>query len=307
MKTTGFIKYLQSKDYAIATQGEYVSKVELFLKWVQKEDIQTTKSDVLDYLEYLKNTKNNSNTSRQIDLIAIRHYFDYLFENDFVAKNPAGTLKLRGTQVKKLYHTYTNDDLDQLYDNYYNVYIRNFEVSKYFGAATIEYMKLKRDRHLAALGLLLYQGLHTNELENIRLDDVDLQKAKIKIPSSKQAHARTLPLKASQIGGLINYIQNTRPKLIEMYHETDLLLHFENQNIYDAVTHLKNKMRTIDKNFVNFRQIRASVITNWLKTEGLRKAQYLAGHRTVQSTERYQPNNLESLIEDIAKHHPLNL
>jgi integrase len=92
-----------------------------------------------------------------------------------------------------------------------------------------------------------------------------------------------------------------------MYHETDYLLHFENQGIYDALSHLRRKMKAIDRNFVNFRQIRASVITNWLKTEGLRKAQYLAGHRTVQSTERYQPNNLENLIEDIAKHHPLNL
>jgi integrase/recombinase XerD len=202
MDKTGFIKYLQGKDYAISTQKDSVHKINLFLKWVGKEDIQITKSDILDFLEYLKNEKNNANHTRQTVLIAIRRYFDYLFESDYITKNPAGTLKMRGTQVKKLYHTYTNDDLDMLYDNFYNVYIRNFQMNKYFGKATVDYMKLKRDRHFAALGILLYQGLHTNELENIRLDDVDLQKAKIKIPNSEQAHARTLPLKAAQIGGL---------------------------------------------------------------------------------------------------------
>ena len=130
---------------------------------------------------------------------------------------------MRRTQVKKLYHTYTNDDLDELYDSFYNVYIRNFEPNKYMGNDTIEYVKLKRGRNFAALGILLYQGLHTNELKNIKLEDIDSQKAKIKIASSEQAHARTLPLKASQIGGLIDYIQNTRPKLVELYNDTGFL------------------------------------------------------------------------------------
>ena len=307
MEKEDFIKYLESKDYAISTQKDSVHQTKLFLNWVGKEDIQITKSDILDYLEYLKNQRNNANPTRQTVLIAIRRYFDYLFENEIIAKNPAGTLKMRGTQIKKLYHTYTNDDLDMLYDNFYSVYILGFEPNKYMGKDTIEYVKLKRGRNFAALGILLYQGLHTNELKNIKLEDIDLNKAKIKIPSSEQAHARTLPLKATQIGGLIQYIQQIRPKLVELYNDTDYLLEFEKQGIFDAVSHLKNMMKKIDRNFVNFRQIRASVITNWLKTEGLRKAQYLAGHRTIQSTENYQPNNLENLIEDIAKHHPLNL
>ncbi|MCP4457928.1 MAG: hypothetical protein GY816_07890, partial [Cytophagales bacterium] len=48
-----------------------------------------------------------------------------------------------------------------------------------------------------------------------------------------------------------------------------------------------------------------SVITKWVKTHNLRKAQYLAGHRFIGSTESYQENDMEGLIEKINQYHPL--
>ena len=300
MDKNGFIAYLEGKNLAKATQEEYVSKITLFLNWAEKEDVQITKPDVLDYLEYLKNRKNNNNATRAVYLVAIRHYFAYLFEKELVATNPAAFLKIRGTQTKKLYHIYTNEDLDELYDNFYNVYIRNYEPSKFSGKATREHIKLTRGRFFAALGILIYQGVQTGELKHIKLDDVDLQKAKLKISSSTYARERTLPLKASQIGFLINYIQNIRPQL----NHSEYLFDYETIGHNHFIQHFTRKTKVIDKQFRNFKQIRTSVITNWLKTEGLRKTQYLAGHRSIQSTELYQPNNLDNLIEDIAKHHP---
>ncbi len=53
------------------------------------------------------------------------------------------------------------------------------------------------------------------------------------------------------------------------------------------------------------KQLRTSVITHWLKNYNLREVQYMAGHRYVSSTEAYQINDLDDLIEDIGKYHPL--
>ena len=64
------------------------------------------------------------------------------------------------------------------------------------------------------------------------------------------------------------------------------------------------QLKSIDRNFINFSQIRTSVITHWIQTEGLRKAQYLAGHRNIVSTETYLPNDLNELINDIQKFNP---
>jgi len=54
------------------------------------------------------------------------------------------------------------------------------------------------------------------------------------------------------------------------------------------------------------KQIRASVITWWLKNYNLRQVQYMAGHKYVSSTERYQLNNLDKLQGRLEKLHPLN-
>ena len=55
----------------------------------------------------------------------------------------------------------------------------------------------------------------------------------------------------------------------------------------------------------NMAQIRASVITNWLKHYNLLEVQYMAGHKYVSSTERYRTYNLEDLQKELEKYHPL--
>lgn len=56
----------------------------------------------------------------------------------------------------------------------------------------------------------------------------------------------------------------------------------------------------------NLLQIRASVITKWLKhynqpggVHGLRETKYMAKHKYVSSTERYKTDNLENLQKDL--------
>jgi site-specific recombinase XerD len=53
------------------------------------------------------------------------------------------------------------------------------------------------------------------------------------------------------------------------------------------------------------KQVSSRVITWWLKNHNLRQVQYMAGHKYVSSTERYQLNNLDKLQEQLEKYHPL--
>jgi integrase/recombinase XerD len=196
---------------------------------------------------------------------------------------------------------------------YYHNYIRNFNDS-HIKNHTHKQNELCRQRNYIMLGVLVYQGLHTNELQRINLNNVDLNKATIKIISGKKTAQRTLPLNASQIGFLINYINNIRPQFQEHRPDTEQLFitlptvstiqASSNNQLTDIFKPIVKQLKTINKNFESFKQVRASVITNWLKTEGLRKTQYLAGHRYISTTERYLPNNLEGLIDDIAKFNP---
>jgi integrase/recombinase XerD len=59
-----------------------------------------------------------------------------------------------------------------------------------------------------------------------------------------------------------------------------------------------------NSNVENLHQVRASIITNWLKQYNKRKVQYMAGHRYVSSTEAYEANNIDALQEDIQRFYP---
>ena len=309
----GFTSYLQSKDLAQSSITHYRMYAQQFLQWINKDETQIKKADVLDHLEYLKTRKDQQNITRKNHLIAINHYFTYLYENETVAENPCLFLKIRGANKKTLYKTYTAEQLQQINDNYYNTFVKNNN-----GQRTPRNQHARtalcNQRNASILGLLLYQGTTTKELDTLLIQDIDLQKATIKIGGGKKSNERTLPLKAEQIGQLMHYLQNLRPQLaayatgaseklflpLPMYSKTTT----KSAKLMHVFKPLTKHLKSIEPGFLNFKQIRASVITHWLKTHGLRKTQYLAGHRYISSTEHYKLGNLEGLTNDIAALHP---
>jgi site-specific recombinase XerD len=305
--------YLESKDLSQVTISVYTSYVERFFLYIKKEEIQITKPDILKYLEYLKNNKNQQNITRRNQLIAINHYFTCLYKSEKITENPCLLLKIRGVQKKILYNIYTPEELDTLFDNYYQYFVRGFDDSN-ITKNQRKQAKLNKERNAVILSILFNQGVVTSEIEKIEIEDIDLIKAKIKIRGKKNSE-RFLPLKATQIGLFMHYLQNIRPQLLE-YQSTEtnrFLLSLPSCSndmacseklMIDIFKLLAKQVKMIDKKFFNFQQIRASVITFWLKTQGLRKTQYLAGHRHINSTEAYLPNNLDNLIDDINKLHP---
>ena len=68
---------------------------------------------------------------------------------------------------------------------------------------------------------------------------------------------------------------------------------------------LSQEMKTQNPRFINFKQVRTSVITHWLGQHNLRQVQYMAGHKYVSTTETYLVNQVEDLQADIEKFHPI--
>ena len=73
----------------------------------------------------------------------------------------------------------------------------------------------------------------------------------------------------------------------------------------NLMNQLKRNARKLNPIVKNAKQIRASVITKWLKAHNLREVQYLSGHRYISSKESYLQNDIEELIEEINQYHPL--
>jgi len=314
METKGFITYLEGIGLAQLTQKQYLLALNKFFTWSKKDYLQVAKPDVLKFLEYLKKKKGLQNLTRQHYLIALNHYYTFLYKNGQVTENPCLFIKIRGTRKKQLHKIYTPEELDGLFDNYYQLFVRGYDDSRHRHEGQRHYSRLYRERNALIVSILFNQGIITSEIERIETGNIDLIKATIKIRGAKRCNDRTLPLKATQIGLFINYLQNIRPQLLEYktkeseqfflplpaisYKKTENDM---NRGIFKPLT---EQIKTIDKQFINFQQIRASIITFWIKTQGLRKAQHLAGHRCICTTEKYVANDLDNLTDDINKLHP---
>ena len=65
------------------------------------------------------------------------------------------------------------------------------------------------------------------------------------------------------------------------------------------------QVKKIYPELTDARQIRSSVIMNWLKTSNIRQVQYMAGHKSIRSTEQYRSQDLSNLTRQLELFHPL--
>jgi len=76
------------------------------------------------------------------------------------------------------------------------------------------------------------------------------------------------------------------------------------RNINNRIKYMFDQLRKLNPKIINAKQIRSSVITHWLRTNNLRQVHYMAGHKYVSSTQRYQASNLDDLKNELGQHHP---
>jgi len=114
-------------------------------------------------------------------------------------------------------------------------------------------------------------------------------------------------LASHQVYELMDYVHEIRKQFIKSNETTDKVFITWNNgmNFYSITQMMLQHLRKINSRIKNLDQIRASVITGWLRVFDIRKVQYLAGHKYVSSTEDYKANVIDELQDDVTKYHPL--
>ena len=106
---------------------------------------------------------------------------------------------------------------------------------------------------------------------------------------------------------LIQYIQVDRLVLQEKIDNySEALFPMNSDRISSIINPVFKELKKMNFRVTNIKQIRASVITNWLKEHDLRRVQYMAGHKYISSTERYLRNDNTAMHEAIEKFHPMS-
>ena len=146
----------------------------------------------------------------------------------------------------------------------------------------------------ALTGLIIYQGLKTIELEHLELLHLNLKAARITVPALAKSNPRILNLEAKQLMDLQAHLQS----------KTDSHRLFKS-SLNNHMHGLIKRIQEEEEGFKSPSQLRQSRIAIWVKQHGLRKAQYMAGHRYVSSTERYQQVDQEALQSELERCHPM--
>lgn len=288
---TSFEAYLRSNAFTSKSIKSRMIVIRLYWKWLEKENLEAEEVSYNDLMMYMKEVSRKGASQRTIQhyMWVIKHFYNHLIREEKVNTNPTENIEVKGVRRKVLYHILSPLELQAIYNGYKDE-------------------SLTGRRNVAMLGLLVYQGLKTEELAKLEINHIKLREGQIDVPGGRKSSHRIMKLEAHQVMDMYDYILQIRPEILAQSKEaTDKLLVSPSggTQISNFMTRLMVQVRKVNPSVLNAKQIRASVITKWLKQYNLREVQYLAGHRYISSTESYLENDLEELQEEVQQYHPL--
>lgn len=303
---TEFTNYLLAKGFSTSTVQRFVKDTDYFLQWAEKENVPVENTSYTDVLHFIQGKRDKvKQRTIGLQLNSLKHYFNFLATTGKTEENPTTQIQIKGIRRKTLYDILKKSELESLY--------HNFELPKeddpnknqnWFKTAV---MASKRNKII--VGLMVYQGLNVHELAALTEKDVKLREGKIFIAGGRRSEERTLTLEALQILDIMEYQLKTRNEILQQSKKQSdnfLVSTGKSESFNNTMQKLMQKLNKQSSKVTSAKQIRASVITHWLKLYNLRQVQYMAGHRFVSSTEAYLVNDLEDLLEDVNKFHPLS-
>ena len=278
--------YLQN-ELSKQTIKSYLYEIEKFKKHYKNPE-KLNYQELMNYVELLRKNYNPQSIRRTI--YAIKKFYDYLLETGKVKYNIAKNIKIRDGKENplQLQELLTEKELLQL-----------LEPRK-------ERYKILEKRNQIIISLLVNQALLVSDIENLRIENLDLKNAKIKVKSTGITNERILDLKAEQILLFYEYLKEDRELLEKQKTSFFLLNKLGSKITADDINYL---VSTYQKDFtkkITSVKIRQSVIK--LKLDGgenLRKVQYFAGHKHADTTEKYRETGIEALQTAINQFHPI--
>jgi integrase/recombinase XerD len=282
-----FEDYLKGEKLSPSSIPDHVKNLSYYLTWAEENKIaeprHTTYSELLGYVSHLK-TKSLSIATINIRLNSLRKYYEYLKAEGITDANPAKKLYIKGAVKGVIVSPLSYTELETLYVEY------SKPKEKYREAKNEAVHK----RNSIILGLMIWQGIHSGELNRIELQDININQGTIILPGGTRSNSRELKLESRQMISLYQYMSETK-------FSTEKLFACHPHNTMQA---LVSELKGINQTIRNAAHIRASVILHWMKMYDKRQVQYMAGHRNISSTEHYQVQELTGLIDQLARHHP---
>ncbi|NLI42038.1 MAG: tyrosine-type recombinase/integrase [Caldisericales bacterium] len=285
---SSFEEYRNKNGYSaksIRVQNSHVNRLK---SWCINQNINLERINYNQALQFIDSERERGILNQSIirGINSIRIYFDYLLEIGTVKQNIIKRIRIRQNGKKVIPETLTPQQLETIYHDFMNIPEWEHKTQT---------AKELHKRNVVLLGLLVYQGLTSGETAKLETNHINLAEGKIYIPSTRKSNARTLKLQANQILPIKTYIEEFKPNPYL----------FPSKKQSDMICKIVEQAKKDHPEIIDSRQIRTSVIMNWLKTNNIRQVQYMAGHKSIRSTEQYRSHDLSDLTKQLELFHPL--
>lgn len=270
------------------TAKSYIYNIEVFLS-VNPRAKEYSYFDIVEYINRVAKRIPNP-ASRGTHLSSIKKYYDYLLYTSQRSDHPcrALTIKRDKSQIQ-FQDLFTEEELELLLSR------------------ENRYKHLKW-RNKAIIAFLIYQGMRSEEITRLRLDDIDLEIGTVNVRATKTSAKRVLELRPNQAVFLDKYISYHRePMMLGRYKGVFITT----RGVPVSVEAISRMIRPLQGLFLektlNPITIRQSVISNWLNKRKLPlgDVQLMVGHKYPSSTEQYLNQDAHSKVDLINRFHPL--
>jgi len=166
--------------------------------------------------------------------------------------------------------------------------LKEEEVQQLFEACDCTMLGI-RDKLI--ISLAYGAGLRKQELLNLKINDIDLNKGRIHIDKSKTKYGRDVPITKKVQENIENYLFNVRNMMLDDGNDlTSLLITkrgtaMSGSGLVGVIKRLNNKS-TIDRK-INLHLFRHSIATHLIRYLKLEDVATFLGHRSLDSTMRY--------------------
>jgi integrase/recombinase XerD len=288
-QTITFECYLSSSGMSKGSIQTYLYQIRNFVT-AYPEAPKFKYKDILNVLEEMAAHKPNA-TYRQGILAAIKKYYDYLIQTGQREDHPCRRLNIQRNKSKKPIHQdfFTTEELELLMNRE-----ERFPELKW--------------KNQVVLSLLIYQGLTSGEIANMKVRHINLEEGKIFVKESAKNSRRHLDMHPKQYQIFDRYINQSRNQLLQV--DSDLLI-IGMRGVPTStgeICYLVEQFKPLfpDRN-LNPSTIRQSVISNWIneRKHPIELVQLMAGHKTMSTTLLYRVTATDEKRILINRFHPL--
>lgn len=285
-----FVNFLErDKRLSLNTLQSYRRDIEQYFTYLQEINLQnisnSNKTTVIAYLLYLQK-KGRATSTISRNLASIRSFYQYISKNKLIDHDP--TAELESPKVeKKLPQILSTEEVELLLEQ-------------------PQCVDLKGYRDKAMLELLYATGIRVSELIQLDIQDVNIELAYIRC--NKGTKERMIPIGSMAIGALKEYLNKSRPLLIQKEDERALFVNINGsrltrQGFWKIIKQYKNQAQ-INKD-ITPHTLRHSFAAHLLENGAdLRSIQEMLGHSDISSTQIYAQIAKNRIKEIYKKTHP---